>query len=67
MRKWYHKKTLNPDVLEQLDGLKVKCECGHVIIMPVQINEVICSHCKKKVKNNTLDWFKYNLYKKIRT
>lgn len=66
MRKWYHKKSISDETLEKLEELKVKCKCGHTIIMPVQYDYIICSHCKRKVKNNTKEWFKYNLYKAIR-
>lgn len=66
MRKWYHKRVVNEIELQKLEELKVKCECGHTLIMPVQENYLICSHCMKKVKNNTKAWFVYNYYKTIR-
>ena len=66
MRKWYHKKAVSDEALEKLAGLRVTCECGHTLIMPVQKDDLICSHCKRKVKNETKEWFKYNLYKAMR-
>lgn len=66
MKKWYHKKSISDDALKELENLKVKCECGHTLIMPVQHDYLICSHCKRKVKNNTKEWFKYNLIKKLK-
>ena len=66
MRKWYHKRIINELELQKYEGLKVKCECGHILIMPVQANYLICSHCARKVKNNTKEWFKYNLYKAMK-
>ena len=51
--------------IDELNDLKVTCNCGHVIIMPVFKDSVICSHCGKKVLNNTNLYFKYKLRKEM--
>lgn len=48
---------------DELSTLKVKCKCGHVIIISVQVDSTICSHCRRKVMNNTKEHFKYKLRK----
>lgn len=42
---------------------KVKCKCGHVVAIPVYVDETICTWCKHKLKNNTKEHFKYKLRK----
>ena len=51
---------------DELSLLKVKCKCGHVIVMPVYVDTIICRWCKRKVKNNTLAYFKYKIRKKVK-
>ena len=41
--------------------LKVKCKCGHVVTLPAYVDEIICTWCKKKIKNNTKAHFIYKL------
>lgn len=48
---------------DKLSLLKVKCKCGHVIVMPVYIDKLICNWCGRIVQNNTLMYFKYKIKK----
>lgn len=49
----------------QIDEIKVKCSCNHTIVMPVYADFLICSHCKKKVLNNTKAHFRYKMRKEM--
>lgn len=60
-RKFIEEKALN-----ELEELKVKCQCGHTLILPVYLDSGICNHCGNKVKNNTKLYFKYKLRKEIK-
>lgn len=46
------------------DHIKVKCKCGHTHILPVQVHFKICSHCGRKLRNDTKAYFMYQLRKK---
>ena len=46
--------------------IKVKCKCGHSIIIPVWVNYRVCSYCGKRIRNNTKAWFKYQFKKKAK-
>ena len=48
-----------------IDEIKVKCSCNHTIVMPVYADFLICSHCKKKVLNNTKAHFRYKMRKEM--
>ena len=51
---------------EKLKHLLVRCKkCGHTMLMPVQMDYTICTHCGNKVLNNTMLYFKYKLRKEI--
>lgn len=47
----------------ELAELKVKCSCGHVKMMPVFLDKVVCDFCGKTIRNNTRQHFKYKLRK----
>lgn len=59
------KNIIDEKALSELENLKVKCECGHSIIMPVYKDVQICDHCGRKIKNNTKLYFKYKLRKEL--
>lgn len=48
-----------------IDEIKIKCPCGHTIVMPVFADYLICSHCKKKVNNNTKAHFRFKMRKEL--
>lgn len=60
------KNIVDEKALSELEELKVKCECGHSMVMPVYIDSKICSYCGKKVKNNTKLYFMYKLRKELK-
>ena len=47
--------------LKELDQLRVTCKCGHVMIIPVFKDSIICNHCGRKVLNNTQLYFKHKI------
>lgn len=51
---------------DEYSKLKVKCKCGHIIVMPVYIDKLICNWCGRVVQNNTLAHFKYKVRKEIK-
>ena len=59
------KGIVDEKALSELENLKVKCVCGHKMIMPVYLDSTICTYCGKKVKNNTKLYFLYKLRKEI--
>lgn len=50
---------------DAMEELKVKCSCGHSTVMPVFVNQKICSFCGNIVKNNTKAYFLYKLRKEL--
>lgn len=64
MKNSYFKKEL--ELHEQLKHLLVRCSCGHTMMMPVQEDSTICTHCGKKVLNNTKLHFMYKLRKELK-
>lgn len=57
---------INKKGVDEISKLRVVCECGHILNIPVQKDYAICSHCNKKVKNTTLEHFKYNILKRMK-
>jgi hypothetical protein len=51
---------------ENLDVLRVVCECGHTKRIPVFVDSVICNQCGRKLKNNSKAYFTYKLRKEIK-
>lgn len=48
---------------EEISGCKTKCECGHVVAMPVTQSKTICYWCGRIIRNNSKQYFIYNLKK----
>ena len=59
------KKGYDTKMLEMYAKLKVKCSCGHTQVMPVFVDVANCTHCGKKIYNNTELYFKYKLRKEL--
>ena len=55
------KKITSKRGVQELDQLKVRCTCGHTMIIPVFKDSIVCNYCGKKVMNNTKLYFKYKL------
>lgn len=60
------KNIIDEKALSELEKLKVKCKCGHTMVMPVYVDEVICKHCGKKVQNNSKLYFMYKMRKVLK-
>ena len=60
------KNIIDEKALTELEQLKVKCVCGHTQIMPVYQDKTICTHCNKKIKNNTKLYFLYKMRKALK-
>lgn len=52
-------------LLDALNKAKVKCKCGHVILM-IRKSYEICTWCGRKVYRNKKDEFKEMLKKQIK-
>ena len=63
MGKKFIRNIVDEDAIKKLEELKVKCQCGHTMIMPVYCDSMICTFCGKRVLNNTLLHFKYKFRK----
>ena len=59
-------KNNKPMFINKLSKYKVKCECGHVLIL-VRKPYGICSWCGKKVYRSKKDEFEDKLSKSIKT
>jgi len=44
---------------------RVYCKCGHSAYVRPSRSYIYCSHCGRKVKNNTKGRFRYILYGKL--
>ena len=53
------------DIEEKLANFKIKCKCGHVIVM-VNRTYCICNWCGRKVYRSKRDEFKDKLKKCIK-
>ncbi|MBR6907729.1 hypothetical protein IKN40_04485 [bacterium] len=40
---------------------KIKCKCGHSIILPPHLNKVICNWCNNYVFRSKKDEFEYRI------
>lgn len=56
-----NKRILSNRGMKELDQLKVTCKCGHVVVMPVFKDFIVCNYCGNRVNNNTKLYFKYKL------
>lgn len=59
------KNIIDPKALSELEKLKVKCPCGHSMVMPVYLDYMICDYCGRKVLNNTKLHFMYKVRKEL--
>lgn len=61
-------KTLNTEEYKRMtreyDKVKYRCECGHRVVIPYNVNKQICSWCHRYVFKNKQDEFKYRLEQK---
>lgn len=46
---------------EEYDKVKYKCECGHSVIIPYNVDKQLCGWCHRYVFKNKQDEFKYRL------
>ena len=60
MSKGFKKERIKSDYYNKM---KVKCQCGHILVIPAYVDEIICSWCGHKVKNNTEAYFMYKMRK----
>lgn len=52
--------------LKRYADIKVKCKhCGHSNVMPVYVEDRICSWCKRKIQNDSKGYFMYKLRKQL--
>lgn len=48
-----------------MTDIRIKCNCGHSIVMPPKKNRVICSWCGNYVCKDKKEQFKHDLIKAI--
>lgn len=60
------KKSVDEKFLSEMEELKVRCTCGHTMILPVYTDKTICTYCGKTNYNNTRLHFKYKIRKLMR-
>lgn len=53
-------------LMEAYEDLKVQCECSHKEIIPVWKHTKICSYCGRTIKNNTKQYFIYQMKNKLK-
>ena len=53
-------------ILNAYTRLKVKCICGHTQVIPVFLDDKICTNCGRKLKNTTKLHFMYKMRKELR-
>ena len=59
------KNIIDPKALSELEKLKVQCDCGHKVVMPVYLDTMICDYCGRKIRNNTKSYFMYKMRKEL--
>lgn len=59
------KKRKKIDMLEALSQYKVKCKCGHVVVL-IHRPYSICDWCGRKVYRSKRDEFKDKLERKLK-
>lgn len=58
---YYNNSSFNKDTkiykrkTEELDKVRYKCQCGHSVIIPYNVDRKICSWCKRYVVKKKLD------------
>ena len=67
--KIYEKDRLSNKEIMKLEDtradVKVKCKCGHVMIVPPRKDKVVCTWCGKYVFKSKEDEFKFRLLNKL--
>ena len=51
---------------DAMQKIRIKCKCGHSIVVPPKINRVICSWCGNYVYKDPKEQFKHDLIKMMR-
>ena len=51
---------------EEYDKVKIKCKCGHRVVVPMWVDKKICSWCGKYVYRNKKEEFKDKVKQKIK-
>lgn len=51
---------------EELSKGKVKCSCGHSVIMPPHYDKIICNWCGNYAFRNKKAEFEYRMQEKLR-
>lgn len=59
-RDWFQRKT------NYYDKIKMKCSCGHSLVIPVFVDKQVCSWCGHYVYRDKKLEFKENLIKRLR-
>lgn len=47
------------------EKIKYKCSCGHVVVIPVYVDKILCDWCNNYVFRDKKDEFKYRLKERI--
>ena len=50
---------------EKISNFKIKCKCGHTMLMPPHLDKMTCSWCKEYVFRTKKDEFLYKMKQKI--
>ena len=60
--------TIKEDIIKgnNLTNGKTKCNCGHTLTIPAFKDGALCRWCGQRVKNKSIDYFKYKLREKIK-
>lgn len=51
---------------EELDKVKHICKCGHRVIIPKQVDKVLCDWCNNFVFKKKSDEFKYRINEQLK-
>lgn len=51
---------------EAYETLKVQCECSHKEVIPVWKHKTICHYCGRTIRNNSKEYFKYQMRLKMK-
>lgn len=51
---------------DELDKVKYICKCGHRVIIPSQVNKILCDWCNNFVFKDKKDEFKYRVEEQIK-
>lgn len=48
------------------DKIKYKCTCGHIVVIPVYVDKVLCDWCGNFVFRDKKEEFKYRMKERIK-